>query len=344
MSARAVQVLLALALVVAAVFAACDKPPPPRFPHTKHMTVTVDAGPGEPAYLSCASCHPGVRAENEPIYPAAAVCARCHTDGRNLYREAAAQQIRFAHDFHLRMPELHGQCVACHVGVTEGRDRPAYPAMSACLKCHQGDFDQGRCTPCHNSQAELKETPPQTFMRHDQGWIHRHGASATPRGARVCTQCHAQSFCDECHDMRQPIPVEVRRPEAITSGAIHRGDFVTRHAIEAASQPATCLRCHAPAYCDNCHVARGISPAAKGSTNPHPRGWINGDHSSPDFHGRAARHDIIGCVACHDQGPATNCILCHKVGGIGGKPHPGGWASSRSPRTDTPCRYCHGGG
>ena len=37
-----------------------------------------------------------------------------------------------------------------------------------------------------------------------------------------------------------------------------------------------------------------------------------------------------------------NCILCHRVGGPGGNPHPGGWMSSRSRQSDTPCRYCHG--
>ena len=343
MNARLCHALLAMTLISAAILAACERRLEPRFPHTLHMTASVDAGPGKPAYLACSSCHPGVRDANAPVYPDAAFCARCHADGRALPRQAAVRQIRFEHDSHLRMPEMHGQCVACHVGVTEGSEKRAFPTMPACLACHQRDYDESRCTLCHYSRARLRDLPPQTFMRHDYGWIRRHGPSATPHAAKICTQCHEQSFCTDCHDTRQPMPVEVRRPEAIESGAIHRGDFLTRHAIEASSQPATCSRCHTPPTCDNCHVARGVSAAAKGSTNPHPRGWISGDRSSPDFHGRAARHDILRCAACHDQGPATNCILCHKVGGVGGNPHPGGYSSGRSQGTDTPCRYCHGG-
>jgi hypothetical protein len=335
---------LACALVGAALFGACDKPQPARFPHDTHMTKAVLKAPGKPdTYLTCTSCHPGVRQANADAYPTAAVCAQCHTDQRNLPREPARADIRFEHDYHLALPDIHGQCVKCHVGVTETPSTAVYPPMSACLTCHQKDFDQGRCTPCHASPGQLRDLPPQTFMRHDTAWIRRHGLAATPQAAKVCNQCHAQAYCADCHDTRQPLPVEVRRPDAIQSGAVHRGDFVTRHAIEASSQPATCLRCHAPSSCDSCHVARGISPGAKGSVSPHPRTWVSGGASSPDFHGRAAKHDILGCVACHDQGPATNCITCHKVGGSGGKPHPGGWTSSRTPRTDTPCRYCHGG-
>jgi hypothetical protein len=35
-------------------------------------------------------------------------------------------------------------------------------------------------------------------------------------------------------------------------------------------------------------------------------------------------------------------VSCHRVGAPGGNPHPAGWASRKDPRTDSPCRLCHG--
>ena len=34
------------------------------------------------------------------------------------------------------------------------------------------------------------------------------------------------------------------------------------------------------------------------------------------------------------------CVGCHKVGGVGGNPHPTGW-SSKLPLAAMPCRMCH---
>jgi hypothetical protein len=33
-------------------------------------------------------------------------------------------------------------------------------------------------------------------------------------------------------------------------------------------------------------------------------------------------------------------VGCHRVGGIGGSPHPPGW-STRRHRSEMPCRLCH---
>jgi hypothetical protein len=138
----------------------------------------------------------------------------------------------------------------------------------------------------------------------------------------------------------QDLTIERRRPERIDRNFVHRGDFITRHAIEAESQPARCLSCHTPETCDSCHVARGVSANRILGRNPHPPGWVGtapGDHSR---HGREARRDILSCASCHEQGASTNCIRCHKVGAFGGNPHPGGWRSTQS-ESSKMCRYCH---
>jgi hypothetical protein len=159
----------------------------------------------------------------------------------------------------------------------------------------------------------------------------------------LCQSCHAEKDCQVCHDLTSGMAPDRRHPDQLERKQVHRGDFMVRHAIEAQSQPARCQSCHEPEQdCDSCHVARGVSGNALGSRNPHPPGWVGSNTRASDFHGTAARRDLLACAACHEQGPATNCIRCHQVGGYGGNPHPAGWQSSREPASSM-CRYCHGG-
>ncbi len=180
---------------------------------------------------------------------------------------------------------------------------------------------------------------PQTFLKHDSGFARRHGVLARQK-QKICQNCHAQQQCDDCHDVSQGLSVEKRRPDSIERHLVHRGDWMTRHPIEAKSQPSRCLKCHTVETCDSCHVRHGVSGNAVLGANPHPPGWVGTNTDGRSFHGTAARRDIVACAACHDQGPATNCIRCHKVGAYGGNPHPNGWKSSRSEGAAM-CRYCH---
>jgi hypothetical protein len=128
---------------------------------------------------------------------------------------------------------------------------------------------------------------------------------------------------------------------------VHRGDFLTRHPIEAKTDPNKCLKCHSISQCQSCHEDRRVSAGVKDkagalvSPDPHPKGWGT-QVSSPDFHGRAARRDVVACASCHDQGRASICVTCHKVGGFGGNPHPKGWSAWKS--DGAMCRYCHENG
>ncbi len=248
-------------------------------------------------------------------------------------------EIAFDHDRHLALGGIGGQCVPCHAGVVE-KDAPDIPPMKKCLTCHehQAEWDRGRCQPCH-AQRDLVRLMPRTFLRHEGDFIRNHGQAAAEE-KQLCRSCHAQADCDSCHDTAQDLTVEQRRPEKIESDFVHRGDFLVRHPMEAQADPARCLSCHEPATCDACHVERGVSGNAINGVNPHPVGWIGTDTSSPNFHGVAARRDIALCASCHDQGPATNCITCHKVGAYGGNPHPPGFRSSQS-TSEGMCRYCH---
>lgn len=335
-------------LLVAFAMGACDRPPPPRFPHLVHIELRC-GGPGLPDCLTCASCHGSPKDSGELKPVSVQDCNSCHrADGSELLAQALSsasavrepqREILFSHDRHLELPQIRGQCVGCHAGVIEASSSgPRLPPMDTCLECHQSMFEQADCTPCHSAE-NLRSLRPETFMRHDVGWLRQHGMTAARQQA-ICTECHAETWCADCHSTRRGLPIERRQPERLERALVHRGDFVTRHPIEARSDPARCTSCHAPQSCDSCHLQNGISAARIGAVNPHPIGWMGRDTSSRDFHGRQARQDILSCMACHDHGPATHCIQCHAVGGPGGRPHPPGFRSSRS-RGDAPCRYCH---
>lgn len=334
------------AVVMAAVAAACSRPAPARFPHRLHLVELKCGKPGEPECLKCNGCHTPRQRERIHKLPGVALCQRCHEDDtEGLARVIAAKpdrpfgHIEFDHDRHLEMGPIEGQCVPCHAGVVE-KGKPNVPPMSRCLSCHEHEkeFREGQCSPCHGA-ADLSKVLPQTFMSHQGAFMRRHGTLAR-LNEPLCSACHAQSDCDDCHDMTQILTVEQRQPERIQRQFVHRGDFMVRHAIEAQSQPSRCVRCHEPETCDSCHIQRGVSGNRVDGRNPHPPGWVGTNTGASTFHGQAARRDILLCASCHDQGPATNCIRCHRVGGYGGNPHPSGWRSLRSVH-DTMCQYCH---
>ena len=338
--------VLILGLALSAVLAACADRSAPRFPHRMHLAELDCGKPGKPDCLSCNSCHAVSERDRAHKLPQPDLCANCHRSDAHAVRAVfatdpprASGPIHFEHDLHLKMKEIKGQCVPCHAGVIEPRTS-TLPPMAKCFSCHEHaeEWKQGVCAPCH-VQADLERTLPQTFLRHDQNFAHQHGQFARQE-QRLCQACHSQAQCDDCHDISQTLPVEKRMPEKIERRFVHRADFVVRHAIEAESQPVRCQRCHTAESCDACHVARGVSANRLGAANPHPPGWVGTNPNTRTFHGREARRDILACAACHDQGPATNCIRCHKVGGFGGNPHPGGWKSSQSTSAEM-CRYCH---
>jgi len=252
--------------------------------------------------------------------------------------ERATGEIHFDHTSHLRLGQIQGQCVPCHAGVVKGGSR--LPPMKECFSCHEHEeqWERGECAPCHD-RKELSHSLPRTFLKHEGNFARHHGDLAA-RDGRLCQSCHEQTDCDDCHDVTQNMSVERRRPENVDRNFVHRGDFLVRHAIEAQSEPSRCVRCHEPSTCDACHVERGVSGNRLDARNPHPLGWVGNDPGAQSLHGREARRDILLCASCHDQGPATNCIRCHRVGGYGGNPHPGGWKSGRSTGEEM-CRYCH---
>lgn len=166
-------------------------------------------------------------------------------------------------------------------------------------------------------------------------WIREHGKQAG-RPSAACYDCHQASHCTDCHGRHQELLPEVKNPEAVEKGYVHRADFRSRHAGEARTDPARCARCHTPQSCQACHTREGINTGA--ANYPHPAGWMV--QGSSQFHGRVARQDIVLCASCHERGAATNCVVCHAPGGTGGSPHPPGWQTSLSQNSPA-CQACH---
>jgi hypothetical protein len=342
--------LLLLAALLAAVVFAC-RTPAVRFPHAAHLG--MDCGePGQPSCFTCLSCHGKITEDPKLGHPTDQNCSACHKNEKQMQRVLAAEptraeqrasQIQFDHKKHLAMPEVGGQCIHCHAGVVSDAQKPHFPAMSQCFECHEHkeQWDQGTCMPCHRP-ADLRKLVPETFLAHGPGWDRRHGSLALATTVQ-CAQCHTAESCDDCHDVSQNLTIERRNATRVDGEFIHPADCLSRHAMEAASEPARCLSCHRTETCESCHMARGVSAGRIDAVSPHPPGWMGPDVLATNHHGRAARRDISSCASCHDQGPDTNCIDCHKVGGTGGNPHPSGWQSSRTP-SDLMCNYCHEAG
>lgn len=307
------------------------------FPHAPHVEGDV----------ACLACHAGVEKATAltadvrhvalPAHPSKEqACQGCH-DTDPAFRAPArssAFRVRFDHAAHAG--RVKG-CTACHQKLPEpGAQAPASPPMAACTACHhhQEEYAQARCTPCH---VDLKGLSPETAFKHEGDWLRLHGDLARS-AAETCAQCHDQPYCASCHATQTApaLPATIF-PEEVTRSFIHRGDYVSRHAIDAGANPASCRRCHGSASCEACHAEQGVSAQSANARDPHPSGWLGS-------HGRAARRDVSRCAACHDNGTSSICVSCHQVGGPGGNPHPKSFTSKHGLSDvdhNSMCKACH---
>jgi hypothetical protein len=278
----------------------------------------VDAIPRKP---DCASCH-DVQAKAD--------CKTCHANpaAPAPWSRPPQAHLVFSHEAHLA--RVTG-CDACHRDAAHAPalapGRRLLPSMSDCARCHQDDLDSGRCPKCHE-RLDLYPQKPETLYQHKEGFFAHHGARAMGSES-VCATCHDQSFCADCHAKNATVTLAIRYPERIDREFIHRGDWISRHSMEARLGETSCLKCHGTRFCTSCHERQGVG-GQLGSRMPasHGKGWMAA--GGAESHGRAARRDIMACASCHDQGPRSNCVKCHSANG-GVNPHPPGFA----------CTNCH---
>lgn len=318
-----------------------------RAPHERHKKADVDCATCHetlweatdlttvdlPKEKVCLGCHKEEKLEKKN-------CGFCHTDPANPQKHAKHERgLNMDHTKHLERVKDE-DCTVCHKQLpdplwTEG----LAPPMDACFTCHEHEeqYARGECEPCHKDLARFPLKPLANYS-HRAEFVKNHRQEARS-GAAMCANCHEDSFCAECHAKTVDHKVEYVHAESVERSFIHRNDFLSRHPIEAKADQSMCMRCHGTNFCQACHVQHGLLPGAEGALNPHPQGFGDGK-----AHGAAARKDIVGCAACHDQGAASNCVSCHKVGGVGGNPHPPSWLL-RHPHDEIGanpmCRACH---
>ena len=342
--------LLACATMAAKGLVAADEEVV-RFPHKRHLDNDV----------ACTVCHKAIAKSAEltaeRALPKEAVCLKCHSDWKDENKCAAchvaqpprtyptrARGVNFNHAFHLK--QVDNACERCHKVLPEpprqgtAATERTTPKMAICLECHQSDYNEGRCMPCH---TDLKRLPlrPVAYFSHLGEFLKRHKNAARVE-PNTCAQCHEQSFCSDCHARTVATAVEFKLPERLDRQFLHRNDYVSRHMIEAKEDPALCKRCHGASYCQDCHTRSGVSAIAQNARTPHPAGWTTPGTSS--FHGPQARRDIASCQVCHERGAQTNCVACHRVGGVGGNPHPPAFLSKHNAgdrKNNKMCSFCH---
>ena len=323
-----------------------------RFSHAKHSQMGVpcdkchegiaDAarltGKYGPTKKNCKKCH------NQVYKPTQ--CGMCHVGpGKpaGLSRSAPTANLVFGHKAHLKRVK---DCKKCHGAVVRSTDLTGVikPKMKDCFQCHNHlqDYRALRCKGCHKSLAQFPIKFVSAF-RHEGNFLREHGRRARPQ-PDLCQRCHTQSFCADCHSQRQVVAPSVKLMDRTDRQFIHRGDWLSRHPMEASSKPGTCIRCHSAKTCEACHRKAGVAQrlTLKGkSLSPHPSDWLN--PMSPNNHGLSARRRITQCAACHDRGPKSNCIRCHRSisrGGQGINPHPPGF--QRGGKKSHPvCKLCH---
>ncbi len=289
-----------------------------------------------PKEKKCFECHKEEKKNNQ--------CDFCHTQPEKPMTAAVKERtLVFSHKKHLENEEIGEDCTKCHKVLPEPRKvLNLAPPMDACLSCHEHRqaYDEGRCEQCHQDLSRFPLKPLSNFA-HKGDFLRGHPQLARSK-PQSCATCHDQQFCSDCHAKTVAVKVETKLPERWDRLFVHRGDFVARHTLEVKADPVTCQRCHSTTFCSNCHTLQGLTPAGPPSLNPHGPGVT--EPSAPDFHGKQARRDIVTCAACHDQGQASNCVTCHRVGGVGGNPHPASWlARHRREEIDqnAMCLTCH---
>jgi len=109
------------------------------------------------------------------------------------------------------------------------------------------------CLECHETRTE--GIAYERYV-HTVYWGETHRQAAY-QNAQVCSICHQQSFCNDCHATRVELKPSLKNQTDTFRRTPHRGDFLSRHRIEGRVDPTSCFRCHGnpktAQTCASCH-------------------------------------------------------------------------------------------
>jgi len=343
-------------VVAAALLAACtakETVPEPR----RDPPFVISHGPHLDGEVDCLECHAPIakatalesRVRHVQLPKKGEICAGCHDAVPKLQVPARTHDfgLNFNHAAHLeRLKAEKNACLRCHVSLPEQKATEYDPpSMNACTSCHvhAQEFAAARCLGCHQDLKRY-EKPVESF-KHQGEFLKLHGGLARG-GADSCAACHEQTYCGDCHSpTTAPGKPSLVYPEDVKRDLIHRGDYQSRHVVDVQANPASCRKCHGSNFCLTCHEQQNLMQPPSSTLqprNPHPVGWGT-DKASGNFHGTAAKRNIVSCAGCHDQGAASLCVTCHQVGGFAGvSPHPTGWKKTQADISKNGmCAACH---
>ena len=225
-----------------------------------------------------------------PVSDSFRTCADCHSDFNQFLADSTVLTPNFSHALHLNQGF---ECESCHVVPTHEPDKINQPPMLKCFSCHGQEADAtapGECSLCHPADFPLVPAnhtepnwlPPATPAELVATVDSQHSGVATQDRA-YCEMCHAQQFCQDCHNTEMP----------------HPADWTQVHPTQVrdAGSPDQCLRCHPQELlCNTCH---------------HP-GFEAGGGTWRQQHPPIVRNSgAEGCFQCHN--PLT-CARCHVTG------------------------------
>lgn len=101
------------------------------------------------------------------------------------------------------------------------------------------------CSVCH--------TDTWSEMDHTSSWSSTHKFRAR-QDPLLCGACHKDSFCADCHASKEELKPSDKYKDSPQMELPHRGDYVTRHIIDAKLDPAPCYRCHGRGNNSRCKV------------------------------------------------------------------------------------------
>jgi len=103
------------------------------------------------------------------------------------------------------------------------------------------------CTECH--------TDSYGKFSHQDGFYGRHRILAS-QSRVVCSTCHQESFCADCHTRRDELLPSDKYRESPERNLPHRGEYLFQHRIDGKINPVSCARCHGRMNnerCATCH-------------------------------------------------------------------------------------------
>lgn len=339
---------------------------PLRFDHQQHLAAGAECATCHdsarnsvsvkdrnlPGHEECGTCHDIDAAKKGEKTDPPSACNTCHPGFDATVRleppklDMPAANLHFNHQVHVKK---NVDCAVCHGAMEQVGlgTRQQLPKMATCLKCHDGNAASKECTTCHLAQpsGRLQLTFPSGVLRPMQGdplgldhgprYEFTHGSRAAVDRS-TCMSCHAESYCQTCHDgLQKPL-------------SVHPNDFITLHPVQARQDSTRCSSCHrAQSFCVACHERSGVGQSADRSlrsrnvkVHPDYNLWV--ETPGPQHHGLAASRDMQSCVSCHRE---ESCMTCHSAKtGRQINPHPPGFKAACgrvAAANDRPCLKCH---